>query len=116
MLNHAAAVIAPRIWNPALRISSVVLLASCFLAAPVFALDGIDLSKSSEVMDEAETEAPAEGACSRLVEIKYPFLSCTNGEIGQADADELWENSRRIPMGSAFVEGNGYWGEDLNTY
>ena len=70
------------------------------------ALDGIDLSKPAEEVGEGE--------CSRLVQIKYPFLSCTHGEIGLADGDASWENSRQIPLQSAWSEGDGYWGPSYN--
>lgn len=75
-------------------------------AGPVRALDGIDLSKPAE--------APAPGECPRLIQIKYPFLSCENGVIGLADGDSTWENTRQIPTQSDFIEGNGYWGDELN--
>ena len=76
-------------------------------ATSAAALDSIDLS--------VEAEPTAEGECPRLVQIKYPFIRCANGEIGQTDPDETWESSRKIPMGSEFTEGNGYWGDDLNS-
>ena len=76
-------------------------------ATSAAALDSIDLS--------VEAEPTAEGECPRLVQIKYPFLECANGQIGQSDADETWDNSRRIPLGRAFIEGDGYWGPELNS-
>ena len=71
-----------------------------------FALDGIDLSEPAEAVEE--------GACSRLVQIKYPFISCSNGEIGQSSQDETWENSRHIQIMSDWTEGDGAWGPELN--
>jgi hypothetical protein len=82
---------------------SVLLLISTGAA---LALDGIDLSEPSEEV--------ADGDCSRLVQIKYPFLSCSDGEIGMAEADEVWEDHRQIPLMRPFVEGDGFWGPDLN--
>ncbi len=82
---------------------SVLLLVSTGAA---LALDGIDLSEPSEEV--------ADGDCSRLVQIKYPFLSCSDGEIGMAESDELWEDHRQIPLMRPFVEGDGFWGPDLN--
>jgi hypothetical protein len=76
-------------------------------AGSALALDGIDLSKPGEMV--------AEGECSKLVQIKYPFLKCQEGEIGLAEGDATWENSRKIPIQSEFIEGNGYWGPDLNS-
>jgi len=73
-----------------------------------FALDGIDLNGPAEVA--------AEGSCSQLVQIKYPFLACAGGEIGLSDADATWENSRHIPIGTDWTEGDGYWGPDLNVF
>jgi len=75
-------------------------------ASSAVALDGIDLSQPAE--------ATAPGECPKLIQIKYPFISCKGGVIGLADGDATWENSRQIPIGSEFVEGNGYWGDDLN--
>jgi hypothetical protein len=75
-------------------------------ASSALALDGIDLSQPAE--------ATAPGECPKLIQIKYPFISCKEGVIGLADGDATWENSRQIPIGSEFVEGNGYWGDDLN--
>lgn len=88
--------------------AAITLAFVAMLVAPgmALALDGIDLSEPP-----AET---AEGECSALVQIKYPFLSCMNGEIGQGDADEDWENSRRMPRQSDWIEGDGYWGPSPN--
>jgi hypothetical protein len=80
----------------------------CLLSASSgFALDGIDLSEPAE--------PPAEGECSKLIQIKYPFLSCSDGEIGLAGGDASWEGDRQTPRQSSFVEGNGFWGWDLNS-
>lgn len=106
MLNHAAAVPVLDTRARALRVFVVALFVSLFAATAASALDGINLSEPAE--------PTAEGECPRLVQIKYPFLSCANGEIGQSDENEIWFNSRRIPVGSGFVEGDGYYGEDLN--
>jgi len=96
------------------RIGALVALgSSLLLASPGWALDGIDLSAPSEPAGE-EAEASTEGECSRLIQIKYPFLSCANGQIGLADADATWENSRQIPRGFDWVEGGGYFGPPQN--
>lgn len=108
MLNHAAAALV--LDNPAraLRILAFSLLVALFGAVTsASALEGIDLSSPAEPTPEGE--------CSRLVKIKYPFLECASGEIGQSAHDENWSNARRIPIGSDFVEGGGYFGEDLNS-
>lgn len=68
--------------------------------------EGIDLSQPAEVT--------AEGECPRLIQIKYPFLDCGSGQIGMADGDDTWENSRQIPLAFDWVEGDGYFGPDLN--
>ena len=70
------------------------------------ALDGIDLS--------APVSVPAEGECPRLVQIKYPFVSCPSGEIGQSEADEVWNNSRHLQRQSDWTEGDGYFGPILH--
>ena len=108
MLNFAAVVFdsscrAHRGFATAL-IGSLFLLAG--MAGSASALEGIDLSSPA-------VEA-AEGECPRLIQIKYPFLSCTNGEMGLADGDENWDNSRRIPMLSGWTEGDAAFGPDLN--
>lgn len=77
-----------------------------FWSGAAMALDGIDLSKPSEEI--------VEEGCSRLVQIKYPFLSCGNGEMGPTDSDETWENIRQIPLMSSWVESDGFWGPSLN--
>jgi hypothetical protein len=77
-----------------------------FSSGAALALDGIDLSVPAEEVGEGE--------CSRLIQIKYPFLSCANGEIGLADGDATWENSRQIPLQSSWIEGDGYWGPSYN--
>ena len=78
------------------------LLATTLLfGAPVAtALEGIDLS--------TPVEPAADGECARLIQIKYPFLSCTNGEVGLANGDETWENTRQIPQlgGALAADGN----------
>ena len=78
-----------------------------FSSGAAMALDGIDLSVPAEEVGEGE--------CSRLVQIKYPFLSCTNGEIGLADGDASWENSRQIPVQGSWLEGDAYWGPSYNA-
>ena len=88
-----------------LNVAAVLIGFLCFPGAAM-ALDGIDLSQPAEVV--------AEGECPRLIQIKYPFLTCAHGEIGMSDADETWDNSRRVPLMSEWTEGDGYWGPDLN--
>ena len=84
----------------------IALVLFLFPATAAFALDGIDLSHPGE---------PAEGdGCSRLVQIKYPFLSCSDGEIGLSEMGDSWNNSRRIQIMSDWEEGDGYWGPELN--
>lgn len=86
--------------------ASAAALGVLLLASPAMALDGIDLSRAPA--------APAEGECPELIKIKYPFLSCANREVGVASGNDTWDNSRQIPIQSEFIEGNGYWGLDLN--
>lgn len=86
---------------------AVALVFFLFPSGTAFALDGIDLSHSGEL-------AQGEG-CSRLVQIKYPFLSCSDGEIGLSEMDDTWENTRRMPIMSDWMEGDGYWGPALNS-
>ena len=88
-----------------LRNAAAVVLA-LLIANTATALEGIDLSQP--------LPATAPGECPPLVKIKYPFLSCPGGQIGQTDADELWETTRQIPRMSDWTEGNGTWGPDLN--
>ena len=106
-LNVAAALFQS---EPRVRVGLITSLALVGLlvisSGAAMALDGIDLSKPSEENDE--------GGCSQLVRIKYPFLGCSDGEIGLADEDDSWENSRQIPLMRAFTEGDGYWGPSLN--
>ena len=98
---------APLVVFASLLGSTLGLTLGVMSAGSALALDGIDLSVAAE--------PTAAGECPRLIQIKYPFLNCHDGEIGLADGDATWENSRRIPIGSEFVEGNGYWGDDLNS-
>ena len=64
-------------------------------------------------------DPPAEGvgdpACPDLVRIRYPFLKCPSGQIGIASGDDTWENSRQLPLQEPFLEGDGYFGPELNT-
>jgi len=76
------------------------------------ALDGIDLSRGGAEVG-LEGEAAADG-CSRLFRIKYPFLSCVGGRIGSRVVSATWENSRRMPIQSEWIEGDGAWGPELN--
>lgn len=86
------------------------------LAAGVAAADnGIDLSARGDASEMEEGEASDEGGCPELIRIKYPFLTCKNGQIDQPDAEATWDNSRRIPIQVDFVEGDGYFGPDLNV-
>lgn len=88
-----------------LRNAAAVVLA-LLISNTASALDGIDLSRP--------LPATTPGECPLLVKIKYPFLSCANGQIGQAEGNELWEDSRQIPRMSDWTESNGTWGPDLN--
>ncbi len=82
---------------------SFVLL--CFGGA-AFALDDFDLSHPGEPVEDE--------ACPRLFQIKYPFLACGESEVASPADDPDWENTRQIPRRSEFIEGDGYWGPDLN--
>lgn len=88
-----------------LRNAAAVVLA-LLISNSASALDGIDLSQP--------LPATTPGECPLLVKIKYPFLSCASGQIGQAEGNELWEDSRQIPRMSDWTESNGTWGPDLN--
>ena len=90
-----------------LSMMALMALMVCLIPAGAMALDGIDLNEPPE--------ATAVGECPRLIQIKYPFLSCVNGEITMAEGNDSWENSRRLPLQSRFIEGDGYWGPDLNS-
>jgi len=88
-----------------LRNAAAVVLA-LLIANSASAVDGIDLREPPS--------ATAAGECPPLVKIKYPFLVCANGEVGHADGNELWEDTRQIPRMSDWTESNGTWGPDLN--
>jgi len=106
-LNVAAALFQSNCRLRVRLVTSLILSSLLVLSSgAALALDGIELSEPSEESDE--------GGCSRLVQIKYPFLSCSGSEIGLAEENEMWENSRQIPVMGAFVEGDGYWGPSLN--
>jgi hypothetical protein len=84
-------------------------------AAAVLALLITNTATALEVIDLSQPlPATAPGECPLLIKIKYPFLSCAGGQIGQTDANEIWENSRQIPRQSDWTEGNGAWGPSLN--
>jgi hypothetical protein len=97
------------------RITLIVSLSLVLLASASSALDGIDISAEAAAMKEAgEPTKTADGECPRLIQIKYPFLRCSHGEIGLSDSDADWANSRQIPLQTKFVEGDGYFGPSLN--
>jgi len=75
-----------------------------FGASVASALEGSNLSRRT---------ANGEG-CSQLFRIKYPFLSCTEGRIGSRTVSATWENSRRMPTQSEWIEGDGAWGPERN--
>lgn len=92
---------------------SLIALPTLFAAQTASALDGIDLSNP--------VPAPAEGECAALVKIKYPFVRCGGSEgapqLLQArpiQANPTWAAVRQIPIMSAWTEGDGAWGPDLN--
>ncbi|MBW2423601.1 MAG: hypothetical protein JRG86_05095 [Deltaproteobacteria bacterium] len=89
--------------------------AFALVAGAASADNGIDLSARADSSEMTEGETSAEGGCPELIRIKYPFLTCTNGLIDRPDANATWDNSRRIPMQVDFVEGDGYFGPDLNV-
>jgi len=88
------------------RIAVLAIAVIALWAGPGLALDGIDLGEP--------LAPPAEGECPRLIQIKYPFLSCAKGQIGLADGNATWANSRQMPLQDEFLEGDGYWGPELN--
>jgi hypothetical protein len=93
-----------------LNAAAVFVVALVFFLVPSVAAvahDGIDLGPSGKRSQD-------EG-CSQLVQIKYPFLSCADGEIGLSEMGDSWDNSRRMPVMSDWMEGDGYWGPALNT-
>jgi len=104
LMNNAGAgavdVVAERVATSGRRLSGAVFAAGLIsiglAASQASALEGIDLSTAAEPV--------AEGECPRLIQIKYPFLSCAAGEIGLSTADEDWDNSRRIPTMSDWTE------------
>lgn len=109
MLNHAAVVHSsrPRRFQAAGLFTNVVFWClGLVFATSAAALDSIDLS--------VEPPPLAEGECPRLIQIKYPFLRCADGEIGLSEGNDTWQNARQIPRGGEFIEGNGYWGDELN--
>ncbi len=112
MLNYAAALTRNDLY--ALRRSTLVTAgmtaafvgAFAIAASSATALDAIDLS--------APSIPPAAGECSQLVQTKYPFLTCVNGQIGQSSTNEIWMNARHMPIQSDWIEGDSYWGPTLN--
>ncbi len=101
MLNHAATDLLRTRLAGALLATTLLLVASAATA-----LDGIDLS--------APADPAGDGECPRLVQIKYPFLSCANGQIGLAEGDETWENTRQIPQLGTWTESDGAYGPEQN--
>lgn len=89
-------------------LAMTVSLSLFLFASAASALDGIDLSSPA-----AEVE---EGECPALTQIKYPFLSCATGQIGQSAVDENWDNSRRMQTMSDWTEDEDiFFGPALNT-
>ena len=114
MLNHAAAEtsnrsalwrgqasLAPALITAALTTAALATAALTMMPGTALALDGIDLS--------SEPEPVAEGECPRLIQIKYPFLSCASGQIGLSDADETWETERRMIRQGDWTESDAGW-------
>jgi hypothetical protein len=58
----------------------------------------------------------AEGGDSQSVlsEEPAPEAQADDSETQPAFENATWENSRRIPLGSSWTEGDGYWGPSLN--
>lgn len=115
MLNHAAALTRNHSRTLGRRTSITSGMTAMFVgalalaASSATALDAIDLSAPS-----APSAPTAAGECSQLVQIKYPFLDCANGQIGQSSVNETWTSARHMPMQSGWIEGDGYWGPTLN--
>lgn len=105
MLNLAAAPGIPNRSRLAATLGAIALLTG-LTAGHASALEGIDLSSPAE--------ATAAGACPQLIQIKYPLRSCVDGQLGQTDANETWDNTRHMPMQSHWIEGDGYFGPELN--
>lgn len=108
MLNNAAVVseTLPRMLRRSIAMGALAFGLLALSGCAATALEGLDLSSAA-----AET---VPGECSALIKIKYPFLSCVNGQIGQSAANETWESARHMPVQGRWIEGDGYWGETLN--
>lgn len=78
------------------------------LALPATALPGISLSKPLPETGPDE--------CALLTQIKFPWLVCKTDAQGHkrivnttVAATANWEDTRQIPLGYEFVEGDGGW-------
>jgi len=86
-------------------------LALASLALALGAGSGSALASIS--LSEPAAEVAAD-ACPQLTQIKYPWLRCTTHADGTKSlaggtvpAIATWENSRQIPLGYGFIEGDG---------
>ncbi len=93
------------LWGPA-RTVGLIVAVGLFLTGSAMALDSIDLSEPAE--------AVGAGECPKLTQIKYPFLSCSDAVTESKDNAPTWANTRQIPIQTEFVEGRGYFGDELN--
>ena len=82
--------------------------ASTLLAGAAGALGSIALADPAPEL--------AADACPQLTQIKYPWLRCTTAADGTKSiaggtvpAIATWENSRQMPLGYEFIEGDGAW-------
>ena len=94
-----------------MKLVLLAVLATVLGSAPAFALDSVDLA--------AKPAAEGDNACPALTQVKYPWLVCKAGAHGAVSLstrahEQTWENTRNIPRGFDFTEGDGYWGPALN--
>lgn len=83
-------------------------IALWLVAGGASALPGISLS--GPLAEVAADECPV------LTQIKYPWLECTTDALGTRSistatvpANASWDSDRSIPIGHAWVEGEGAW-------
>ena len=104
-----------RLWIPVGFLKSLVGFVTfvgsvALVAGSAAALPGISLS---EPLPEVGADE-----CPVLTQIKYPWLQCATNERGgrsitsaTVSANASWQADRSLPLGDAFVEGDGWWAE-----
>jgi len=91
-----------------------LIVAVFVLVAPAAVAGGITIIEESVAIEQGVTPAAEEAVvdCPRLVQIKYPWLSCSTDELGNTSLDRTEDESARSVSRVLLLDATGSPGGD----